>query len=177
MRGGDDESAGIEYLREGRSPRARRRRDLAALNRDLHGSISACAEEAKCAGRLPCTAWVDLRVRGGDAGTVTDGSSITGRSPRARRRQPRLASQILKPGSISACAEETKGTQRGNSPCQVDLRVRGGDDRSNHGWTIMEGRSPRARRRPGGRSGERYYPGSISACAEETSLQRPSGLL
>ncbi len=168
VRGGDHLGPLRFHRVQGRSPRARRRLRPSVADKRSRGSISACAEETVASQVQRPLRWVDLRVRGGDRGWERFLARHGGRSPRARRRLVGFALHDQWPGSISACAEETRQSLNRLISTEVDLRVRGGDERLagvGHGGT---GRSPRARRRRYHYLHGILYEGSISACAEET---------
>ncbi len=133
---------------QGRSPRARGRRDDIATHVVGPGSIPACAgetpEHKPCNPRLQ----VDPRVRGGD-------SSRHGGSMRGMR-------------SIPACAGETAWDRDRRLPRKVDPRVRGGDLVRGDQRFPLSGRSPRARGRPVDSHCAGTSPRSIPACAGET---------
>ncbi len=79
----------------------------------------------------------------------------------------------LLPGSISACAEETQACHQHGRRTRVDLRVRGGDGSLVEIPRCLQGRSPRARRRPQRADHDADVSRSISACAEETRRTTP----
>ena len=152
----------------GRSPRARRRRSVQSWLDNYGRSISACAEETWRSERGTLLPRVDLRVCGGDEPPEAFRAFVKGRSPRARRRRLRDGRGMVLPGSISACAEETRRCSCCTVTGRVDLRVRGGDEDVGRIKDATCGRSPRARRRRGSAVDHGELAGSISACAEET---------
>ena len=106
-------------------PRARRiLMDFFMYAREL-GTTSACAENTPCYWANPLARWNYLRVRGEYKKPPAPRSRSTELPPRARRIRQRFMGQSPKPGTTSACAENTEirhwaYRHRGNY-----LRVRG----------------------------------------------------
>ena len=168
VRGGDDIPASGQRPCKGRSPRARGRRAAKAIGISSVRSIPACAGETVDGQTLSLAMRVDPRVRGGDRSTKSGCKRSSGRSPRARGRQPSVFIWSSPERSIPACAGETLRSCFGRRFPRVDPRVRGGDRRLDDAVLDEVGRSPRARGRPTLSWKPPTLPGSIPACAGET---------
>ena len=154
---------------QGLSPRERRKRSRFAHCFQTVGSISARAEEARERLAQRLAAGVYLRASGGSSRQLTRIISLTGLSPRERRKRSCGGKGGGHPGSISARAEEAWPSTSRQAPAKVYLRASGGSGKG--GWITRaeEGLSPRERRKrsivPKDYSGR----GSISARAEEAT--------
>ena len=159
----------------GSSPRVRSRQWCALLPGRLPGIISACAEQTLSNAGCPTRRRDHLRVCGADSALSPAEAPARGSSPRVRSRLDLLGELAGALGIISACAEQTTvhGTRRPH--CWDHLRVCGADTPHWCCSTASRGSSPRVRsRRKGGHDEPSRY-GIISACAEQTTSQYPTG--
>ena len=113
--------------------------------------------------------WNYLRVRG-EYGNFLDWGYVTAElPPRARRILPDRHTPIWGLGTTSACAENTPPpTAKAGVPWNY-LRVRGEYLGSRRSTTHQQELPPRARRIPGFHGCRAAFPGTTSACAENTS--------
>ena len=111
---------------EGLSPRVRRHRPCVRRLSVQRGSISACAEAPFELGRRTPCALVYLRVCGGTPDPSSENCCSAGLSPRVRRHPDTTASNRVRIGSISACAEAPSHRRVEPNNGEVYLRVCGG---------------------------------------------------
>ena len=149
-------------------PRARR--ILPRLGRafGIPGTTSACAENT-C-----CNAWIAfnprnyLRVRGEYAYWGSLRSSLRELPPRARRIPLHILRKLIKPGTTSACAENTVCELTPKAFTGNYLRVRGEYGISFPTFPIGMELPPRARRIRLAELACKPQRGTTSACAENT---------
>ena len=168
MRGGDKSRGRCAVLTRGRSPHARGRHSNESQRSFSAGSIPACAGETGTTHFLIGPPRVDPRMRGGDITVSLRRVTRWGRSPHARGRRPRRWQGLGQPGSIPACAGETRPLDNIPLSYRVDPRMRGGDRPFADRVRWDQGRSPHARGRPSIRRSGSMGSGSIPACAGET---------
>jgi len=157
-------------IRAGLSPRVRSHRTGNASDREVLRSISACAESSERRDVLAEARKVYLRVCGVIHHYRRPQALLEGLSPRVRSHPPGSRAHSRSWGSISACAESS--TTIGSSLCKtgVYLRVCGVIRKHGSPSTSTRGLSPRVRSHRAGRSQEAAGDGSISACAESSSV-------
>ena len=115
-----------------------------------------------------------LRVCGADVRADSGRLERNGSSPRVRSRRGKLFDRWYQHGIISACAEQTR------CPCLLlpkmrdHLRVCGADHNPRLPMFCTSGSSPRVRSRQAAVGSHARLLGIISACAEQTSLDRPA---
>ena len=135
-----------QAMGQGLSPRVRRHPLLPHPFHAQPGSISACAE-ASCRSNSPeAGCQVYLRVCGGITGATQGYGQHMGLSPRVRRHRMLATERDQLLGSISACAEASRGNREARQRCWVYLRVCGGIRTKANGHEPIWGLSPRVRR-------------------------------
>ena len=149
-------------------PRARRIHENRHGTLELGGTTSACAENTPTKGLLIFEMRNYLRVRGEYIGTYFADLSQKELPPRARRILQSERSLSLKPGTTSACAENTFGLNPQINLRRNYLRVRGEYFSEPHPEVFCEELPPRARRIH--ELGKALYTleRTTSACAENT---------
>ena len=152
----------------GSSPRVRSRRCHRSGNQPHPGIISACAEQTSSYPPSREVCGDHLRVCGADFITSSSLIPKPGSSPRVRSRPAALYCQVAYRGIISACAEQTTGSDYTHLFSGDHLRVCGADHSSHDPKPRMVGSSPRVRSRPLARLLVLPPVGIISACAEQT---------
>ena len=156
----------------GRSPRARGSQSVRLPPTAGSGAIPACAGEPAPGRHHGRRRGGDPRVRGGAYMTLQTGSTVAGRSPRARGSLVRRADPPERAGAIPACAGEPQTTRFWSQRAWGDPRVRGGAILLLPVPTSATGRSPRARgSRPRPRPGPLRLR-AIPACAGEPRRSR-----
>ncbi len=167
LRGGARRSSGRAIGTSGPSPPARGSRDPGVRDRDLAGSIPACAGEPSTEARPRSRSWVHPRLRGGAGAHHAPTPRGVGPSPPARGSPPRGRGSRLASRSIPACAGEPGARVPAALPGSVHPRLRGGASGQIRSGHAEHGPSPPARGSP--RFSEKHgLPiGSIPACAGE----------
>ena len=146
-RGGDPgHSAESRWVR-GLSPRTRGRPRLRRRRLPLAGSIPANAGETSFHVRIPTSARVYPRERGGDGVLQIGEGAGAGLSPRTRGRHRATVVRAVRAGYIPANAGETIISWRKRSWDGVYPRERGGDRRRGVWAWLAPGLSPRTRGR------------------------------
>ncbi len=159
-------SAGDSQL-WGLSPRMRRNPHDRRVALHVGGSISAHAEEPWTAPVTPRASRVYLRACGGTCFQIRPADQKPGLSPRMRRNRLAYRKAPNFSGSISAHAEEPKGSTQHEHGRRVYLRACGGTGLSLASRYSHSGLSPRMRRNHLLIVRSRHNRGSISAHAEE----------
>jgi len=154
----------------GLSPRVRSHQQAAQLPPAGEGSISACAESSGVGNPLISVLRVYLRVCGVILARQSSACWIGGLSPRVRSHPDATTGDRVIRGSISACAESSQGAGGGDLRRWVYLRVCGVIHKDEMEGVKKEGLSPRVRSHPTDRPRRASRAGSISACAESSSL-------
>ena len=149
-------------------PRARRIPITYKHGDHVRGTTSACAENTSPLGVTGQWPWNYLRVRGEYTNLLVSTVHPLELPPRARRILFLFRGVFSVPRTTSACAENTPGLRNDSAHPWNYLRVRGeySDDDS-----IMLSRPelpPRARRIRKMQQTLRHFPGTTSACAENT---------
>ncbi len=157
---------------EGRSPRVRGSRWVAALPCRARRSIPACAGEPSCWRVRMVSPRVDPRVCGGARWRMSRRRAQAGRSPRVRGSHDGAVECLPGDRSIPACAGEPGWHDRSGGRGAVDPRVCGGAPGIRRGSHLAGGRSPRVRGSPGAWSACRWWWRSIPACAGEPNGQQ-----
>ena len=149
-------------------PRARRIPFLGEVGPAVVGTTSACAENTGnfAPYRHHCRNY--LRVRGEYLLPSPRSCLVAELPPRARRIQGASGIYASPPGTTSACAENTKTSQKGWCPTGNYLRVRGEYARVCQPGILAVELPPRARRILSVSTGAVSHPGTTSACAENT---------
>ena len=133
-------------------------------------SIPACAGEPIARTRRRFARRVYPRVRGGTVSRHRRRGRLGGLSPRARGNLVDHLVEVMREGSIPACAGEPLYPQVKAALEAVYPRVRGGTVDQHREQILGQGLSPRARgNRVAGRADDER-PGSIPACAGEPSI-------
>ena len=165
--GGSQASTRDNLAVNGPSPRVRGKLRLVPRGGAGHGSIPACAGEARDMHVKIDKVRVHPRVCGGSWAYASNRTSSIGPSPRVRGKPPPMSRGRRPTRSIPACAGEAGAALRGVPLPQVHPRVCGGSLRSRLGLRTLRGPSPRVRGKldpdDPDYSGER----SIPACAGE----------
>ena len=150
-------------------PRARRILQAQRQDRPRDGTTSACAENTYAIRCVNVCMRNYLRVRGEYCEARKEGLFAEELPPRARRIQPVLGIRVPRPGTTSACAENTEFSNKPHSFPWNYLRVRGeyiaGSLTLPHSVELP----PRARRIPAANWLWTTILGTTSACAENTS--------
>ena len=166
--GGNGELPNNSRATGGLSPRVRGKHYYFQLWQPTKRSIPACAGETVGDDGLSACAEVYPRVCGGNFVWGHIPSGFGGLSPRVRGKPASTPAAGVPPGSIPACAGETRQGNLDESHFVVYPRVCGGNGDV---WTKAlnaEGLSPRVRGKPGDMYLPRDVWGSIPACAGET---------
>ena len=106
-------------------PRARRIHMPGAVNSDIAGTTSACAENTYLGWGSLCVRWNYLRVRGEYHDKPAGPQASAELPPRARRIPSPHQFRVPRRGTTSACAENTVVSGRNFFPLWNYLRVRG----------------------------------------------------
>ena len=172
--GGNLERAAVPAAVGGPSPRVRGKLDPVRGGAGDGGSIPACAGETRTPSEPSPRRRVHPRVCGGNPLPASRPCSSRGPSPRVRGKRRRPHRAALLGGSIPACAGETSSTTPASPVRQVHPRVCGGNATSPRMCCEVKGPSPRVRGKRDGDGGGGHLPGSIPACAGETTRRRAS---
>ena len=157
---GQAESSGL-------SPRVRGKPRQRRLQRQLRGSIPACAGETSSPALWSCLPGVYPRVCGGNANKVKHQHYGEGLSPRVRGKRGRGNQGRRRSGSIPACAGEAFRRPFVREVCRVYPRVCGGSPCWSTSTARQWGLSPRVRGKPERNAPEIQDYRSIPACAGE----------
>ena len=161
---------------DGRSPRVRGRPGRQRGRLDGTRTIPACAGETQPHAALDLARGDDPRVCGGDVVFRRAVAICSGRSPRVRGRLGQGPDMSGRPGTIPACAGETRPHGSGNGSKEDDPRVCGGDGAGVEPRSLGNGRSPRVRGRLARRRWRLSFYRTIPACAGETDTSLRSSL-
>ena len=134
--------------RRGLSPRVRGKRRLDITATPPRRSIPACAGETPCASRWTAASAVYPRVCGGNYQQCYRCVECRGLSPRVRGKPSDVDENDEFPGSIPACAGETRLSRSPFSRRAVYPRVCGGNPPVGSESTTLAGLSPRVRGKP-----------------------------
>ena len=167
--GADNSPTCKKFIRSGSSPRVRSRLPVVRMADEIHGIISACAEQTGTTVRSSRTRRDHLRVCGADLGGSIFVSGAGGSSPRVRSRRHQGRGHRATAGIISACAEQTLRRRHPHRRIPDHLRVCGADGLPPIRAYISAGSSPRVRSRLIAVSVEVRILRIISACAEQTA--------
>ena len=151
-------------------PRARRIQESVRAEWKGGGTTSACAENTPLEGAPYVWGGNYLRVRGEYRQPGRIISNIAELPPRARRIRDSLDDLGLGQGTTSACAENTTDDPRYMQRSRNYLRVRGEYVRHVQPVESCEELPPRARRIHCNHNVILTFPGTTSACAENTRL-------
>ena len=168
--GGNNRTPGSPGRQPGPSPRVRGKQLRTTSCLTIGRSIPACAGETQACSQVHGASPVHPRVCGGNAASAPARLPHLGPSPRVRGKHADRRRLRSGPGSIPACAGETKAESVGQPTPTVHPRVCGGNPRGAASARGPSGPSPRVR---GKRFVERagaVVVGSIPACAGETRL-------
>ena len=155
----------------GLSPRVRGNLESSASNRESGGSIPACAGEPLSSAAVFCSSWVYPRVCGGTRTGSTDGSPVTGLSPRVRGNPFLPVCHTRSIRSIPACAGEPQSERPNSESFSVYPRVCGGTRGKLTSPRKTGGLSPRVRGNPSQRAEAARFLRSIPACAGEPTTR------
>ena len=169
--GGILSRATLAYPNSGLSPRVRGNPGRASIARILAGSIPACAGESQPLARADRPHKVYPRVCGGIRRLWRVPRARLGLSPRVRGNQRLPARCTGLPGSIPACAGESRRQRPGQRKLEVYPRVCGGIVALRELGQPFGGLSPRVRGNLLWHRGRRRGRGSIPACAGESPYQ------
>ena len=150
-------------------PRARRIRRRRGWWGCWWGTTSACAENTPAADHCGEVVGNYLRVRGEYAAELLKLSTQKELPPRARRIRVLYLHRRPRPGTTSACAENTKPIMHHAGQGWNYLRVRGEYPRRVQAQRQDTELPPRARRIHRRRTRLRHQHGTTSACAENTN--------
>ena len=149
-------------------PRARRIRHNPICVVHKFGTTSACAENTASACGSRGQPGNYLRVRGEYRFIGGVGGFFGELPPRARRIRLAEGSDQMRPGTTSACAENTPDSGSSGLARRNYLRVRGEYDCAHLGFSSLEELPPRARRILTVDALRTIKEGTTSACAENT---------
>ena len=149
-------------------PRARRIQDNRIDLLSRGGTTSACAENTQTELGPVITYGNYLRVRGEYMLPQAAGGDHMELPPRARRIRSCHLISFLRPGTTSACAENTQAITHPTQNIRNYLRVRGEYNYASCGGYAPAELPPRARRILTALSAALATAGTTSACAENT---------
>ena len=150
-------------------PRARRIQRRAQRISNTMGTTSACAENTRRRWPSSCVGRNYLRVRGEYTPGASDSEKYQELPPRVRRIPSRLDDVVPRPGTTSACAENTVLSSPKANCAWNYLRVRGEYAPQSVGLAGSGELPPRARRILFGTIISINGTGTTSACAENTT--------
>ena len=139
-----------------------------AVNSDIAGTTSACAENTYLGWGSLCVRWNYLRVRGEYHDKPAGPQASAELPPRARRIPSPHQFRVPRRGTTSACAENTRAATSQTYRTGNYLRVRGEYKRRAQAEYVKAELPPRARRIRSRRSSSVVTRGTTSACAENT---------
>ena len=157
--------------RMGLSPLVRGKRNVPAFVALCSGSIPACAGETHLAALSYCELWVYPRLCGGNRVSAWDAWACVGLSPLVRGKLRSGIGFLGYGGSIPACAGETAKMTTPRITTRVYPRLCGGNRFIHSRHFISQGLSPLVRGKPHEGLDAGVVPGSIPACAGETTPQ------
>ena len=152
----------------GLSPLVRGKRKIIQGVVGVIGSIPACAGETVCSISRTSSARVYPRLCGGNVARTAASKHALGLSPLVRgKRNPRMSAQ-LPIGSIPACAGETPQNPSPSTTMWVYPRLCGGNTTKPESIYHYVGLSPLVRGKRLKDNRDKFFAGSIPACAGET---------